>query len=101
MKNGLLLVLTEVEGERYDAAIETAATAAALGRPVALLLRGPAVLQPDKLSMLKELGANISACQTALSRYNLDAGQHLPRDIPASGLMQFMAGRERWQLLLA
>lgn len=101
MKNGLLLVLTGAEGERHEAAMEIAATAAALGRPVALLLRGTAVLRPERMTMLLELGARIYACQTALAHHNLDASRHLPPEIMATGMMQFMAGREDWQLLLA
>ncbi len=36
---GLLLIVSEASGERFAAAVELAGAAAALGRPVAVLLR--------------------------------------------------------------
>jgi predicted peroxiredoxin len=106
VKQGLLMIVTEAEGERFAAAMELAATAAALDRPVALLLRGPAVRALGRkpvaqaFDMLFELGANISICQTAMAAHAMTAAG-LPPGIEALGMVAFLQGREDWQLLLA
>ena len=102
---GLLLILAEVRGERFAAAAELAATAAALDRPVALLLRAPALQalgQPpvqQALAMLLELGAGICACQTAMAGLGLSAAD-LPPGVEPLGMVAFLAGREDWQLAI-
>ena len=103
---GLLLIVTEAEGERFAAAVELAATAAALDRPVAVLLRGPAVRatgRPDiarAYDLLFELGANVSLCRTAMAAHGLTAAD-LTGGVEAMGMAEFLAGREDWQLVLA
>lgn len=103
--SGLLVILTESGGERFAAATDTAAAAAALGRPVCMLLRGRAALLghplPASLAMLAELGVEIFYCQTALAAHALDAASHLPPGAQAAGLVQFLSDRADWQLLLA
>lgn len=97
---GLLLILTELEGERFAAAMELAATMAALGRPVAVLLRGPAVQALGKakaFDILFELGASLSICQTAMAACALTAAD-LPPGFEPLGMVGFLAGREDWQL---
>ena len=100
---GLLLIVTEAGTERFAAAAELAATTAALGRPVALLLRGPALKalgEPrmlQSLAMLFELGATVSACQTAMAAHALTAAD-LPPGVEPLGMVAFLAGREDWQV---
>lgn len=105
MTAGLLVILTCADGERFAAATETAAAAAALGRPVALLLRGKAVTLgaplPPALALLAEMGAEIGYCQTALAERQLDAAAHIPPEGKATGLIRFLANRHDWQILLA
>lgn len=103
---GLLLIVSEAGGERFAAAVEVAAAAAALGRPVAVLLRGPAVRAlgdravASAFDTLFALGADVSLCQTAMAAHGLTAAD-LPPGIEAHGLIAFLAGREDWQLLLS
>lgn len=102
---GLLLIVTEVGAERFAAAAELAATTAALGRPVALLLRGPALKALGEppltraLATLQELGATVSACQTAMAAHGLTAAD-LPPGVEPLGMVAFLAGRENWQALV-
>lgn len=102
---GLLLVMTEAAGERFAAAIELAATVAALDRPVAVLLRGPAVAAlgsaevAGAFDLLFELGANVAICQTAMAALGLQVAE-LPPGVEALGMVAFLAEREQWQLLL-
>lgn len=103
---GLLLVLTEWQSARAAAALELAATTAALGRPVAVLLRGAALRAagaaalPPALATLAELGADIAACQTSLAAAGLQASD-LPAAIAPAGMVLFLKDRADWQLLLA
>ncbi len=98
---GLRLVLTGCTGERAEAAIELAATAAALGRPVRVLLRGTALLLPaSTITMLIDLGVTISACQTAMAAAGLNASQ-LPAGVQPGGMVGFLADADDTQLLLA
>jgi intracellular sulfur oxidation DsrE/DsrF family protein len=94
---GLLLILTDTRGERFEAALELAATAAALGRPVAVLLRGAAVQAADACAVLLELGATVSVCQTAMAAQGLEAAA-LPANVEPGGMVGFLAGRADWQL---
>jgi intracellular sulfur oxidation DsrE/DsrF family protein len=102
---GLLLIVSEAEGERFAAAIELAAASAALDRPVAVLLRGPAVAALGRatvaraLDLLFELGADVGICQTAMAAHGLTAAD-LPPGIEALGIVAFLGGRADWQLLL-
>lgn len=101
---GVLLVLTEARGARVETAIELVAAAAALGRPVAALLRGQALLEvsalADGLSMLAELGADISFCQTSAAGLGLDASVDIPQGIVAGGPVSLLSGRSDWQIIL-
>lgn len=103
--SGLLLIITECHPLRLDAGVELAATLAAMDRPVAVLLRGTALAAckqaplADALMMLRDLGAELLACQTAMN----DAGLHaadLPPSVRASGMVAALKGRADWQLLL-
>lgn len=97
---GLLLVLTEREGARAAAALETAAAMAALGRPVAVLLKGADFADCPALRTLRELGAELGACQAAMAEAGVTAAD-LPPGTTPSGLVAFLAGRADWQLLVA
>lgn len=103
---GLLLIVTQAPGERFAAAVELAATAAALDRPVAVLLRGPAVKalgqQPvaKAFDLLFELGAEVSICQTAMDAHALTTAD-LPPGIEPLGMVAFLQGRADWQIVLA
>lgn len=97
---GLRLILTTTRGEQADAAIELAAATAALGRPVAILLRGSALeTAPETLTMLLELGCTITACQTAMAATGV-AADALPAGVEPGGMVSFLAGGADWQLLL-
>jgi|GEM_PF-3141358 intracellular sulfur oxidation DsrE/DsrF family protein len=102
---GLLLIVTQAKGERFEAALELAAAAAALGRPVAVLLRGPAVLAVRRagrvraFDLLFELGARVSLCQTAMAAHGVTAAD-LPTGVAATGLVALLAGRADWQLAI-
>lgn len=103
--SGLLLILTEAKGERFAAAMEMAAATAALGRPVALLLRGEAILDLAEgrgaayFATLSELGAEIAVCQTAMATHRLTPDQ-LPSGVEPQGMIAFLANRATWQTLL-
>lgn len=100
---GLLLILTEAGGERFAAAVELAATVAAMGRPVAALLRGPAARtlgdDPGRFHLLFELGAQVSVCQTAMAAHGLSAAG-LPANVEPLGMVAFLQGRQDWQLVV-
>lgn len=102
---GLLLIVSEAEGERFAAAIELAAATAALDRPVAVLLRGPAVKALGRTNVAKafdllfELGADVGICQTAMATHGLTAAD-LPPGIEAHGMVAFLQGRGDWQVVV-
>ena len=99
--SGLRLVLTAAGGAPVEAAIEMAATWAALGRPVAVLLRGAALELPaPTVAMLVELGVTITACQTAMATAGIDAAR-LPAGVCAGGMVGFLADAGDMALLLA
>lgn len=100
LRSGLLLILTERGTPRAAAALELAAAAAALGRPVALLMKGPDFADCPALATLRELGASLFACQTAMAAAGVVADA-LPPGVSPSGLVALLAERAGWQLLLA
>jgi len=103
--SGLLVIVSQAQGEPFAAAIELAAATAALDRPVAMLLRGPAVQalgQPHvarAFDLLFELGADIGICQTAMATHGLTAAD-LPPGVEAHGMVAFLSGRASWQLAI-
>jgi len=103
--SGLLVVVSEASSERFAATVELAAAAAALDRPVAVLLRGPAARalgQPEvarAFDLLFELGVEVGLCQTAMAAYGMVAAD-LPPGVEAHGLIAFLAGRADWQLVV-
>jgi intracellular sulfur oxidation DsrE/DsrF family protein len=103
---GLLLIVSEAQGERFAAAVELAASSAALDRPVAVLLRGPAVKALGRVEVAKafdllfEMGADVGICQTAMATHGLTAAD-LPPGVEAHGMVGFLSGRADWQIVLA
>ena len=98
---GLRLILTDWRGERAAAAIEAAAAMAALGHPVAVLLRGAAVALPaETAGMLRDLGVRLIACQTAMAQGGVTASA-LPAGVEPGGMIAFLAELGDTQLLLA
>ncbi len=103
--SGLLLIVSEAEGERFAAAVELAAATAALDRPVAVLLRGPAVKALGQANVAKafdllfELGVDVGICQTAMASHGL-SGRDLPPGVEAHGMVAFLAGRAGWQVAI-
>lgn len=103
---GLLLIVTQMADERHAAAVELAACAAALGRPVAVLVKAEAtkelarpVLRPDYQTLV-DLGASIAACQTAMAAHDLAADDLAP-GVEALGILAFLEGRADWQVVIA
>jgi intracellular sulfur oxidation DsrE/DsrF family protein len=94
---GLLLVLTRADGDRFSAAVEVAAAAAALGRPVAVLLKGPALAA--ELDLLRAMDVELFACQTAMAAAGIPATA-LASGIEPTGLVALLAARADWHLLL-
>ncbi len=103
--SGLLLIVSEAQGERFAAAVELAAASAALDRAVAVLLRGPAVMSLGRrevalaFDMLFELGVDVGLCQTAMAAHGLTAAD-LPPGAEAHGMVAFLSGRAGWQIVL-
>lgn len=99
---GLLLIVTQTADARFAAAAELAASMAALGRPVAVLVRDAAVLDLARpaFATLLELGGCIGACQTAMAAHGLAAAD-LPAGVEPLGMLAFLEGRAGWQLLMA
>lgn len=103
--SGLLLIVTEAPGERFAAGVELAAASAALDRPVAVLLRGPAVKAlgcrevAQAFDLLVELGAEVGICQTAMAAHGLSAAD-LPSGVEAHGMVGFLGGRAGWQVVV-
>ncbi len=102
---GLLMIVSEAEGERFAGAMELAAASAALDRPVAVLLRGAAVKALGRrnvataFDLLFELGADVGICQTAMAAHGLAAAD-LPPGIEAHGMVGFLSGRAGWQIVI-
>jgi intracellular sulfur oxidation DsrE/DsrF family protein len=102
---GLLMIVSEAQGERFAAAVELAAATAALDRAVAILLRGPAVQALGRSNVAKafdllfELGVDVGICQTAMATHKLTAAD-LPPGVEAHGFVAFLEGRADWQLVL-
>ena len=87
----LALIVVEANEVRGRAALALAASAAALGREVALLFDGPSVALlaalPEELATAQGLGVQITACATGLS----DLGVTTPAGVVTSGMVGFLA----------
>lgn len=102
---GLAFILADDSPARLAAALETAASAAALGRPVAVLLKGSALRAldhrplADLLGMLLvEDGAALAVCQTDMDAAGLIAAA-LPAGVEPLGMVAFLADHADKQLV--
>lgn len=102
MTRALAIVVAEGSGLRFITAMDVAAAAAALGRPVALFLAGPAVaaVHDPIVARAAELGATVTACQTGMADTGVEASS-LPGFAEAGGLVGFLAAHDGAELLLA
>ncbi|WP_428632650.1 DsrE family protein [Sphingopyxis sp.] len=108
---GLNIIVASAEGERFYAALETAAAAAALGQPARIFLQGPAVAllrtpvafagdatrrgagQPDLVSLIAEamaMDVRLMVCQSGLTLVGMTASELVPQ-VRTGGLVSFMA----------
>jgi len=108
---GLSIIVASADGERFYAALETAAAAAALGRSARLFLQGPAaallrtpvafagdagrraVGQPDLVSLIAEamaMDVKLVVCQSGLALTGMTASELVPQ-VRSGGLVSFMA----------
>lgn len=108
---GLNIIVASAEGERFYAALETAAASAALGRPARLFLQGEAAAllrtpvafdgdaarraagQPDLASLIAEATAmdvRLVVCQSGMALAGMTASDLAPQ-VRAGGLVSFLA----------
>ena len=108
---GLNIIIASADGERFYAALETAAAAAALGRTARIFLQGPAAAllhtpvafagdlarraagQPDLGSLIAEamaMGVRLTVCQSGMVLIGMTASELVPQ-VRTGGLVSFMA----------
>jgi predicted peroxiredoxin len=108
---GLNLIVASADGERFYAALEAAAAAAALGRPARIFLQGPAAAllrtpvafagdaerratgQPDLVSLIAEamaMDVRLVVCQSGMALTGMTASELVPQ-VRTGGLVSFMA----------
>ena len=99
-----LAIVVADAGPRLATALTLAASAAALGRTVAILFDGASVAAlaaPDPLlAAALDLRVAVTACQTGLADAGLTAAD-LPRGVVTGGMVGFLAQVGDAQLLLA
>lgn len=106
MTAGHAFVLADGAPARLGAALEAAACLRALGRPVALLLKGPALRAladaavTDAVAALARDGAAVAACQTDMDAAGMTAAT-LPPGVEPLGLLAFLAEHGSRQLVMA
>lgn len=108
---GLNIIVASADGERFYAALEAAAAAAALGRPARIFLQGPAAAllrtpvafagdaarraagQPDLVSLIAEATAmdvRLVVCQSGMALTGMIASELVPQ-VRTGGLVSFLA----------
>ncbi len=108
---GLSIIIASADGERFYAALETAAAAAALGRSARIFLQGPAAAllrtpvafggdaarraagQPDLVSLIAEamvMDVKLVVCQSGMALTGMTMSELAPR-VRTGGLVSFMA----------
>ena len=111
---GLNIIVASADGQRFYAALETAAAAAALGRPARLFLQGEAAAllripvsfdgdaarraagQPDLVSLFAEalaMGVRLTVCQSGMALAHMVASDLVPQ-VRAGGLVSFLTDAE-------
>ncbi|MFN7031174.1 MAG: DsrE family protein [Sphingopyxis sp.] len=108
---GLSIIIASADGERFYAALETAAAAAALGRSARIFLQGPAAAmlrtpvafggdaarraagQPDLVSLIAEamvMDVKLVVCQSGMALTGMTMSELAPQ-VRTGGLVSFMA----------
>ena len=108
---GLSIIIGSADGERFYAALETAAAAAALGRSARIFLQGPAAAllrtpvafagdaarrasgQPALVSLIAEamaMDVRLIVCQSGMALIGMTASELAPQ-VRSGGLVSFMA----------
>lgn len=108
---GLNIIVASADGQRFYAALETAAAAAALGRPARIFLQGEAAAllrtpiafdgdaarraagQPDLVSLIAEamaMDVRLIVCQSGMALAAMTASELVPQ-VRSGGLVSFLA----------
>jgi predicted peroxiredoxin len=108
---GLNIIVASADGQRFYAALETAAAAAALGRPARIFLQGEAAAllrtpvafdgdtarraagQPDLVSLIAEamaMDVRLIVCQSGMALAHMTASELVPQ-VRSGGLVSFLA----------
>ncbi|MBK6412600.1 DsrE family protein [Sphingopyxis sp.] len=108
---GLSIIVASADGERFYAALETAAAAAALGRSARIFLQGQAAAllrtpvafagdaarraagQPDLVSLIAEamaMDVRLTVCQSGMALIGMTASELVPQ-VRTGGLVSFTA----------
>ena len=108
---GLSIIVASADGQRFYAALEVAAAAAALGRSARIFLQGEAAAllrtpvafdgdtarraagQPDLVSLIAEamaMDVDLFVCQSGLALAGMTANDLVPQ-VRAAGLVSFLA----------
>ena len=108
---GLSIIVASADGQRFYAALELAAAAAALGRPARIFLQGEAAAllrtpvafdgdparraagQPDLVSLIAEamaMDVRLIVCQSGMALAGMAASELVPQ-VRAGGLVSFLA----------
>lgn len=108
---GLNIIVPSADGQRFYAALETAAAAAALGRPARIFLQGEAAAllrtpvafdgdaarraagQPDLVSLIAEamaMDVRLIVCQSGMALAAMTASELVPQ-VRSGGLVSFLA----------
>lgn len=108
---GLSIIVASADGARFYAALETAAAAAALGRPARIFLQGEAAGllrapvsfdgdaarraagQPDLASLIAEamaMDVRLVVCQSGMALAGMTASELVPQ-VRAGGLVSFLS----------
>lgn len=118
---GLSIIVASADGQRFYAALETAAAAAALGRPARIFLQGEAAAllrtpvafdgdtdrraagQPDLVSLIAEamaMDVRLVVCQSGMALVGLTASELVPQ-VRTGGLVSFLSEAGPGDQLLA
>ena len=108
---GLSIIVASADGQRFYAALELAAAAAALGRSARIFLQGEAAAllrtpvafdgdparraagQPDLVSLIAEamaMDVRLTVCQSGMALIGMTASELVPQ-VRTGGLVSFMA----------
>ena len=99
---GLTIIVADGDAARFAAAIELAASWAALGGGARLFCRGGAVLRLNDRALAEAIagGVQVIACQSALAEHAIDLSTHDAR-IEAGGMVSLLATLGEDRLVVA